>query len=114
MQVPENLTKLYYNIGEVAAMIGVSNSLIRYWESEFKTLKPQKTRRGDRKFTKKDIEELAKIYTLVKERGFTIEGAKKELTRMSTSDDTTTEIKDRLIKIRKELITLKNDIVKSK
>ena len=60
-------------------MFGVSSSLIRYWESEFATLKPKKNRKGDRRFVKKDILLLEKIYTLVKERGFTLDGAKKEL-----------------------------------
>jgi len=73
------LTKLYYSIGEVAEMFDVSTSLIRYWETEFKNLKPQKSKRGDRKFTVKDIKELEKIYTLVKEKGYTLLGAQKEL-----------------------------------
>lgn len=60
-------------------MFEVSNSLIRYWETEFKVLKPSKNKKGDRRFMVKDIRTLEKIYTLVKERGFTLEGAKKEL-----------------------------------
>jgi DNA-binding transcriptional MerR regulator len=60
-------------------MFGVTTSLIRYWESEFTFLRPKKNRKGDRQFTKKDIEYLNKIYHLVKERGFTLDGAKKEL-----------------------------------
>ena len=60
-------------------MFQVANSLIRYWESEFKVLRPTKNARGERKYTKKDIEIIAQIYTLLKERGFTIEGANKEL-----------------------------------
>lgn len=79
MKIDQNLTKLYYSIGEVAEMFEVSNSLIRYWETEFKVLKPSKNKKGDRRFMVKDIRTLEKIYTLVKERGFTLEGAKKEL-----------------------------------
>lgn len=60
-------------------MFDVNNSLIRYWEKEFKSLKPQKNRKGDRRFMQKDIEEIAQIYTLVKENGYTIDGAKKAL-----------------------------------
>ena len=73
------LTKLYYTIGEVADMFGVSKSLIRYWESEFTVLKPHKNSKGDRRFTKKNIEQLELIYHLVKDKGFTLEGAKKEI-----------------------------------
>lgn len=60
-------------------MFEVSTSLLRYWETEFPSLKPKKDRRGDRKFQVKDIKELQQIHHLVKERGFTLEGAKKEL-----------------------------------
>ena len=112
MHTPENLTKLYYSIGEVARMFDVSHSLIRYWESEFKTLKPQKTSRGDRKFTKKDIDELAKIYTLVKERGFTIDGAKKELSNNPKMDTDISQIKNQLKHIRDGLIQLRNELDK--
>lgn len=60
-------------------MFSVSNSLIRYWEAEFSILKPSKNSKGDRRFMVKDIRNLEKIFTLVKERGFTLDGAKKEL-----------------------------------
>ena len=92
------LTKLYYSIGEVSDMFGVSKSLIRYWESEFSILKPHKNSKGDRRFTKKNIEQLDIIYHLVKERGFTLEGAKKEIRGN----------KSRLIRMRKILSTLQN------
>ncbi len=73
------LTKLYYSIGEVAEMFNVSKSLIRYWESEFSNLKPVKNSKGDRRFTKQNLEQLNLIFHLVKEKGFTIDGAKKEI-----------------------------------
>lgn len=79
MRIEQELTKLYYTIGEVSDMFGVNASTLRFWETEFSKLKPQKNRRGDRKYTEKDIRTLERIYTLVKERGFTIEGAKKEM-----------------------------------
>lgn len=79
LKIEQDLTKLYYSIGEVAEMFDVSNSLIRYWETEFNVLKPSKNKKGDRRFMVKDIRTLERIYTLVKERGFTLEGAKKEL-----------------------------------
>ncbi len=71
--------KLYYSIGEISDMFGESKSLIRYWETEFTTLKPHKNSKGDRRFTKENIDQLQLIFDLVKNRGFTIEGAKNEI-----------------------------------
>lgn len=85
MNIPHHLTKLYYSMGEVSSMFGVNQSLLRYWDKEFPSLKPKKNRKGDRRFTKEDINELQRIYNLVKERGFTIEGARKELVQNKTS-----------------------------
>ena len=79
MKIEKELTKLYYSIGEVSELFGVTNSLVRYWETEFRQLKPKKNRRGDRQYTVKDIHVIERIYTLVKERGFTLDGAKKEM-----------------------------------
>jgi DNA-binding transcriptional MerR regulator len=75
----DNLTKLYYSIGEVANMFNVNTSLIRFWEKEFQTITPKKNRKGNRLFTPKDIANLNKIYHLVKIKGFTLEGAKNAL-----------------------------------
>lgn len=83
MKLEQPLTKLYYSIGEIADIFGVNTSLIRYWEKEFKNLKPNKNRSGIRKYTAKDIAEFNRIYELVKERGFTIEGARKALLEKS-------------------------------
>lgn len=79
MKITKELTKLYYSIGEVSEMFGVTNSLIRYWETEFSHLKPKKNRRGDRQYTVKDIHVIERIFTLVKERRFTLDGAKQEM-----------------------------------
>lgn len=79
MSKTNDIQKLYYSISEVAKMFGVSNSLIRFWEAEFSILKPRKNSRGDRRFTQKDIKNLELIYHLVKEKGFTLEGAKREI-----------------------------------
>ena len=75
----KEITKLYYSIGEVASMFKVSTSLIRFWENEFDILKPKKNKKGNRLFTPQDLDNLKVIYHLVKERGFTLEGAKKKL-----------------------------------
>jgi DNA-binding transcriptional MerR regulator len=109
VKVKEEITKLYYTIGEVAQMFGVSSSLIRYWESEFATLKPKKNRKGDRRFTKKDIILLEKIYTLVKERGFTLDGAKKEL-RKKNSIDKNQVVISRLMEIKGGLKNLRDKL----
>jgi DNA-binding transcriptional MerR regulator len=73
------LTKLYYAIGEVADMFHLAPSVIRYWEAEFPQLHPAKNNKGERKYTTKDIEMIQQIFHLVKEKGFTIDGAKKEI-----------------------------------
>jgi len=71
--------KLYYSIGEVAARLGVPASKIRFWDKEFSHLKPSKNSRGERRFTKENIRQLEVIHYLLKDRGFTIEGARKEI-----------------------------------
>ena len=81
----KNLDKLYYSIGEVADMFDVSRSLLRYWEHEFAYLTPRKNRKGDRLFTKENIQQIQIIYNLVKERGFTLDGAKQELKKEKIS-----------------------------
>ena len=73
------VTKLYWSIGEVAEMFSVSKSLIRFWENEFDLLRPAKNGKGERRFTAQNLEQMKIIYTLVKERGFTIKGAKQEI-----------------------------------
>jgi DNA-binding transcriptional MerR regulator len=75
----KKIEKIYFSIGEVAQLFDVNASLIRFWEKEFDILKPQKNKKGNRLFTKKDIENLKLIYHLVKERGYTLQGAKDKL-----------------------------------
>jgi DNA-binding transcriptional MerR regulator len=71
--------KRYYGIGEIAKAFNVNTSLIRFWEKEFDILKPKKNAKGNRKFTPDDVKNLEIIYYLVKERGFTLDGAKTHL-----------------------------------
>ena len=71
--------KLYYTITEVAVLLKVNPSLLRFWEKEFDILSPKKNKKGTRSYTQKDIETINKIYVLVKEQGFTLDGAKKHL-----------------------------------
>ncbi len=79
--IPSKDLKRYYTIGEVASMFEISKSLIRFWEGEFDLLKPHKNSKGDRRFTPQNLEQLKIIYHLVKDRGFTISGAKEEILR---------------------------------
>ena len=100
--------KRYYSIGEVATRFNVNSSLIRFWEQEFKILNPKKNSRGNRKFTNTDIENINKIYFLLKEKGYTIQGAKDYIRNEKTSKkldivSKLKQIKDRLIEIRDQL-----------
>ncbi len=98
--------KLYYSIGEVAKAFDVNTSLIRYWEQEFPIIKPKKNKKGNRYFTPEDIKNLQMIYHLVKEKGYTLDGARIALTTNSKISETVTII-DRLEFIKAELQKLK-------
>ena len=105
------IEKLYYSIGEVSQMFGVSNSLIRFWETEFDILKPRKNTKGNRLFTKKDIENLKIIYHLVKEKGFTLEGARKKLKETKPHQlESNVDVSDKLKSIRSFLVDLQKQI----
>ena len=108
--LPENLTKLYYSIGEVSDMFGLSNSLLRYWEGEFSELKPKKNRKGDRQFTVKEIEVVVLIHNLVKDRGFTIDGARKEMKDMAQRKKKVQPIEKKLNAIKRSLLKMKNKL----
>jgi DNA-binding transcriptional MerR regulator len=71
--------RVYYSIGEVARMFGVNPSLIRFWEKEFDIIRPHKNKKGNRLFTPKDVDNFHLIYHLVKERGYTLQGARDKL-----------------------------------
>ena len=107
VELPE---KLYYSIGEVAEAFGVNTSLIRFWEKEFDVIKPKKNAKGNRKFTKEDIRNLELIYHLVKERGFTLEGAKIHLKEERQKTLSNFEIIRKLENIKSTLIKLKNQL----
>lgn len=102
--------KLYYPIGEVAKAFDVNASLIRYWEQEFPILRPKKNKKGNRYFTPEDIKNLKIIYHLVKEKGYTLDGARIALTTNQKLTETITMI-DRLEFVRAELIKLKESLV---
>jgi DNA-binding transcriptional MerR regulator len=106
----KKVEKLYYSIGEVAEMFKVKPSLIRFWEKEFDIIKPKKNKKGNRFFTVQDIDNFRLIFHLVKEKGLTLQGARKKL--KENKDDTTnnfeviktlTEIKSLLLEIKESL-----------
>lgn len=101
------IEKIYYSVGEVSEMFGLNPSHIRYWEQQFEALKPFKNKKGNRLFTKEDIETIRLINHLVKERGLTIKGARQKL--KDNREDTlhNYEIVKRLQDIKQELIELK-------
>ena len=96
--------KLYYSIGEVAGMFDVNTSLIRFWEKEFDIIKPKKNKKGNRLFTKKDIDNFHIIYHLVKEKGMTLKGAKKKMKENKEDTEHNFEIIRSLEQI-KEMLT---------
>lgn len=107
VELPE---KRYYAIGEVARAFGVNTSLIRFWEKEFDVLQPKKNAKGNRKFTPQDIKNLQLIYHLVKERGFTLEGAKTHLKEEKSKSLSTFDIIQKLEAVKAELIKIKNQL----
>jgi|SRR5690554_1036791 len=102
--------KRYYGIGEVAKAFKVNASLIRFWEKEFDVLKPKKNAKGNRKFTPQDIKNLQLIYHLVKERGFTLEGAKTYLKEGKQKTLTTFDVIQKLERVKAELIKIKDQL----
>ncbi len=96
--------KLYYSISEVASMMNVTETLLRYWEKEFPNIKPNKIGRGIRQYTKADIEQVKMVYHLVKERGMTLQGARDMLKRNKGGEiDRNVDVIERLKNIRAEL-----------
>ena len=93
----KQLTKLYYTIGEVATMFNVNTSLIRFWEKEFTIIQPKKNKKGNRLFTPKDIINFNKIYNLVKEQGFTLEGAKNALKINNVQNINSAKTEDKIV-----------------
>ena len=102
--------KRYYGIGEVARAFDVNTSLIRFWEKEFDILQPKKNAKGNRKFTQEDVKNLELIYHLVKERGFTLDGAKIHLKENKKETLDNFEIIRKLEAIKAELLKIKDQL----
>ena len=106
----KEIEKLYYSIGEVAEMFSVAPSLIRFWESEFDLIKPKKNRKGNRQFTKEDIDHVRTIYHLVKEKGFTLQGAKEMLRNDTEAVKDKMDMITSLKRVRSFLIELREKL----
>lgn len=102
--------KRYYSIGELAKAFNVNASLIRFWDKEFDVLKPKKNAKGNRMFTPDDVKNLQLIYHLVKERGFTLDGARVHLKEGTKKSLDKMEIVKKLEAIKSNLINIKNEL----
>jgi DNA-binding transcriptional MerR regulator len=104
--IQESSDKIYFSIGEVAARFAVSTSLIRFWESEFPHLRPRKNSKGDRRYTQKEIDAIKQVYHLVKEKGYTLQGAKDFLG--GNKDKKTAETLEALKGLKQFLVELRD------
>ena len=98
--------KLYYSIGEISEAFNVNTSLIRFWEKEFEILKPKKNSKGTRRYSLIDIEKLQTIHHLVKEKGYTLDGAKEQLKILNKNF----EVIKKLEKVKSKLINIRNEL----
>ncbi len=107
---PKDILKKYYAIGEVAAMFGVATSLVRFWESEFDSISPQKSKTGLRQYTQDDIDNIRLVYHLVKEKGLTLQGAKEALRHNKKKLKDNMTMLESLKKIKGFLVELKQSL----
>lgn len=110
LKTNRKIEKVYYTIGEVAELFEVNTSLIRFWEKEFDILKPQKNKKGNRLFTRQDLDNLRIIYHLVKESGYTLQGAREKLRQNKDDVLRQVEIIDSLSRIKEFLQDLKGQM----
>lgn len=102
--------KLYYRIGEVAELVGVEPHVLRYWEREFRSIRPTKSAKGQRVYSRRDVESLMRVRELLYQEGFTIAGAKKKLQRtgLEPQDDDPALVDGQ--KTREQLLAIRGDI----
>ena len=105
-----NVEKLYYSIGEVARMLDVPVSTVRFWDNEFEVLKPAKNKKGNRLFTPADLKNIRIIHHLLKEEGMTLDGARKKMSEKWSETDSRFEINESLLKIKSMLLDLRDSI----
>jgi len=107
----EQTEKLFYSISEVSEMFDLNASTLRFWEKEFDFLKPTKNKKGNRLFAKKDIEHIARIVDLVKQKGFTIQGAREQLKSKSAfASPDHLQVIERLQQVKARLIELRDKL----
>ena len=106
----QKIEKLFYTIGEVASMFNVNTSLIRFWEKEFDIIKPKRNKKGNRLFTKQDVENFYIIYHLVKEKGLTLDGARKKMKENKEDTINNFEVIKSLKNIKEMLLEVKKSL----
>lgn len=104
------IQKLYYTMGEVTSMLGVAPSLLRFWEKEFDDLKPKKNKKGNRLYTKTDIETLKLIYNLTKEQGYTLQGANEKLKLSRKPAEKNLALLESLRKVKDFLVEMRDEL----
>jgi DNA-binding transcriptional MerR regulator len=105
--------KLYFRIGEVASLVGVEPHVLRYWEREFRTVRPTKSAKGQRVYSRRDVENLMRVRELLYKEGFTIAGAKKKLRASGHEPDSAGAVEDGSIdarRAREQLLAVRRDI----
>lgn len=107
---PKPIERLYWSISEVAEQLGVNASVLRFWEKEFGHLRPKRTGKGDRLYTKDDIAKVQEIHHLLKEKGFTIDGAKAHLRSRDRPQEAADELLQRLERVKAKLLAMRAEL----
>ncbi|MFN8351995.1 MAG: MerR family transcriptional regulator [Flavobacteriales bacterium] len=109
----KTIERMFWTIGEVAEDLGVNTSVLRYWEKEFGMLRPKRTGKGDRLYTKEDIAKVREIQRLLKDEGFTIQGARERLRSKDRVEDGRAELIGRLRAVREQLLDMRAQLAVS-
>lgn len=109
----KTIERMFWTIGEVAEDLGVNTSVLRYWEKEFGVLRPKRTGKGDRLYTKEDIGKVREIQRLLKDEGFTIQGARERLRSKDRVEDSRAELIGRLRAVREQLLNMRAQLAVS-
>jgi DNA-binding transcriptional MerR regulator len=104
------ISKMYYTMGEVSAMFDVNQSLIRYYEKEFDILQPKKNKKGNRYFTPEDVENLKIIFHLIRDKGYTLAGAKEHLKKNGDNTRETQSVLSTLEDLKKFLLEVRDQL----
>ncbi len=110
MDQPKHPVKLYYRIGEVSDIVGVEPHVLRYWETEFRSIRPQKSRKGQRIYSRRDVEKLITVKELLYSHGFTIAGARKKLREGGAEPPPAAE-QEKAVTVRSRLLEVRSEVV---